>query len=163
MKPARLKTLAWAGWLLVLLVGTLLAYHYLGRPQPPALQLQPVELQLAEADCRADRSVCIASADGARISLELGPGVPVMRPFAIRATASLAAGEQPEQVEVDFDMIGMDMGRNRYRLVQDADHVWQGVATLPVCTTGRSDWQAVVEIEADSGRRYRAVFPFETE
>lgn len=163
MKSARLKALAWAGWLLVLLVGGLLAYHYLGRPQPPALQLQPADLQLREADCRVDRGACTAAADGTRISLELGPGVPVMRPFAIRATASLPAGERPERVEVDFDMIGMDMGRNRYRLAQDADHVWQGVATLPVCTTGRSDWKAVVEIEADSGRRYRAVFPFETE
>ncbi|RRQ22521.1 hypothetical protein [Thiohalobacter thiocyanaticus] len=163
MKSARLKALAWAGWLLVLLVGALLAYHYLGRPQPPALQLQPVDLQLLETDCRVDRGVCTAGADGARISLELGPGVPVMRPFAIRVTASLPAGEQPEQVEVDFEMIGMDMGRNRYRLAQDADHVWQGVATLPVCTSGRSDWQAVVDIEADSGRRYRAVFSFETE
>lgn len=163
MKSARLKALAWAGWLLVLLVGGLLAYYYLGRPQSPALQLQPAELQLRETDCRVDRSVCTAAADGARISLELGPGVPVMRPFAIRATTSLPAGEQPAQVEVDFEMIGMDMGRNRYRLAQAADHVWQGVATLPVCTTGRSDWQAVVEIQTDSGRRYRAVFPFETE
>ncbi|BAZ95024.1 hypothetical protein TspCOW1_31620 [Thiohalobacter sp. COW1] len=163
MKSARLKIMAWTGWLLVLLAGGLLAYHYLGRPAQPVLQLQPVELQLQQADCRADRGSCTAGAEGARINFELGPGVPVMRPFAIRATASLPAGEQPQQIEVDFRMVDMDMGRNRYRLMRDADHVWQGVATLPVCTMGRSDWQAVVEVESDSGRRYRAVFPFETE
>ena len=163
MKSRRLKALAGTGWLLVAVVVGLLAYHYLSRPERPALRQAPVELERLAADCRAGRATCSAGTESVRVDLALGPGVPLMQPFPVRVSLRLPSAGRARQVLVDFRMIGMDMGRNEYRLTRAGDGTWQGVATLPVCTTGRSDWQAVVKVETASGRRYRAVFPFEAE
>jgi hypothetical protein len=89
-----------------------------------------------------------------RIVSEIQP----MQPFAIEL-------ETPEEVDaagVDFSMVDMDMGLNRYRLVRGEDGLWRGNAMLPVCTTGRRDWLATVEI-ADDGTAYAAEFFFETQ
>jgi hypothetical protein len=54
-------------------------------------------------------------------------------------------------------MVGMDMGVNRFHLRRKADQRWQGKVILPLCTTGRSDWIATVEIETEPP--YSVQFP----
>ena len=67
----------------------------------------------------------------------------------------------PAQIHVDFAMKGMAMGLNRYRLVHVNDD-WQADVTLPVCVQGRSDWEMLVEIEAEGGVK-RFIVPFSAE
>lgn len=119
-------------------------------PAQPAITLQ------AEPGCDSARQACRARGDDLEIELQLGPALRPLEPFsiALRGNPDTAA-----RIEVQFLMRGMDMGLNRYRLDRDADGVWRGRAVLPVCTTGRSDWYAVIEI-AQGGRRWIAEMPF---
>lgn len=160
MKVTPLRILALIGWLLVLLVAGFLGYHYLAPKLQPSLQQEPIRLALRDPDCQPATAPCAAGDDATTIRLALGPGVPVMQPFPVNAEVQLT-DEIPTRVTVDFQMIGMDMGRNEYLLEPAADRRWKGIAILPVCATGRTDWQAVMEVETASGQHYQAVFPFQ--
>lgn len=119
----------------------------------------PINLGVAHS-CDAAESVCTLSAGKHSLTLELGPNVKPLIPFeTIIKLKSVDAKE--ENVVVDFRMVGMDMGMNRYRLIQHGD-VWSGKVTLPVCVASRTDWLAVVEF-SDSGKHYIASFPFHTD
>jgi hypothetical protein len=56
-------------------------------------------------------------------------------------------------------MQGMDMGSNRYQLLADGMGGWDGVITLPICSSGRTDWLADFDfLLAD--RRLQLQVPF---
>jgi hypothetical protein len=65
--------------------------------------------------------------------------------------------ELPEVAEVhaSFNMRGMEMGFNRYRLLADGAGRWQAEVMLPACIQGRKDWLMMVEA---SGVRYEIPF-----
>lgn len=95
------------------------------------------------------------------VSLTLGPDVKPLVAFPVQL--QIDGGEViPHSVIADFQMQGMDMGMNRYRLQSLTQGKWNGKATLPVCTTSRMDWLAVIEFSLD-GQPYSAIFPFHTE
>ena len=112
--------------------------------------------EVRAVDCDAAQTQCHIDVDGLKVSLALQPGLVVLKPFEIVAKIEGAKGL--EQVIIDFQMVGMDMGFNRYRLLAEGD-MWKGTATLPVCTTTRNDWLAVIEFN-HQGRDYRLLFPF---
>ncbi|WP_293764031.1 hypothetical protein [uncultured Aquitalea sp.] len=71
------------------------------------------------------------------------------KPFLIRLE-----GVQGGEPTVEFAMVGMDMGFNRYRfLPEGAD--WQAKVTLPVCATGSREWLATFAL---NGKRYSLPF-----
>lgn len=161
MKRTWIRTLRWTGWSLVVIVAALMAYRYLFQPDQIALQQEATVLELRDSDCRVDRSRCRAQGERLDISLFFSEGAPVMKPFPIKAEIEAHQRIKPQAVSVDFRMVGMDMGRNEYRLAPGKDGAWTGVAILPVCTTGRTDWQAVVEVRTEAGLRIQATFPFQ--
>lgn len=139
--------------LVMIVTGCLLGCS--GGDEPPARNL----LGTAN-DCDAALKSCRIEAGGVHLVLALGPGVQPLVTFPVRL--SIEGGEVAEQsVIADFQMQGMDMGMNRYRLQMTQPAVWQGNATLPVCTASRMDWLVNVEFTLD-GKPYRAVFPFHT-
>lgn len=78
----------------------------------------------------------------------------VMRPFNLSASAASAS-----EVHASFAMQGMEMGLNRYRLLQKPDGLWQAEVTLPVCIQGRSDWMVELEVQTPQGmQRYQLPF-----
>lgn len=117
-----------------------------------------VPLQV-EGDCDSAQSACVARADDLTIELRLGPSLRPLESFAVELRALQGGLDARARVEVRFQMRGMDMGLNSYRLEWTTDGVWQGRAVLPVCTLGRSDWHAVIGIE-QNGRRWVAEMPF---
>lgn len=54
-------------------------------------------------------------------------------------------------VSVDFQMVGMDMGINQYPLTRVANGTYQQMIILPVCTTTRTDWLALVSLTTTAG------------
>jgi len=76
-----------------------------------------------------------------------------MQPFSLWVRA-----EGSRLVEASFTMEGMDMGFNLYRLRADADGVFRGQVTLPVCVTGRRDWTMTLQVDAT-----RLAVPFVTD
>jgi hypothetical protein len=71
----------------------------------------------------------------------------VMKPLHVHL--HLNRGEAVKSIHADFAMQSMEMGLNRYRLIQESQSGdWQAVVTLPICVQGRSDWNMLLEIEA---------------
>lgn len=71
----------------------------------------------------------------------------VMKPLHLNAHLNRAAAVK--NIHVDFAMQDMEMGLNRYRLIQASQSdAWQAEVTLPICVQGRSDWNMLLEIEA---------------
>ncbi len=106
-------------------------------------------------DCDPAQQSCTAGDSNLMVKLRLSGDVKPLQPFNVQvelegATAGI------DKVTVRFDMVGMDMGMNRFNLSQQVDNLWQGQAMLPICSHGRRDWQATVEV---SGKQhYQAVF-----
>ena len=73
-----------------------------------------------------------------------------LEPFTLSVTAPGSA-----RVSVEFQMVGMDMGFNRYDLRLQPEGVFSSRITLPVCVSGRRDWLLYLQID---GKNY--VLPF---
>jgi hypothetical protein len=72
----------------------------------------------------------------------------------------LNRAEAVKNIHVDFAMQDMEMGLNRYRLIQvNQSGDWKAEVTLPICVQGRSDWNMLLEIEAGNGiQRFQLPF-----
>jgi len=113
-------------------------------------------LQTLALDAGCDvRAACVGRAGNLRVSVRMAPHRSALIPFNV----ALSSDADLESVIVSLEMQGMDMGQNRYRLLKVDGGSWQADITLPVCASGRSDWVAVFELQAD-GRRYRLEVPF---
>jgi hypothetical protein len=95
-------------------------------PQPPAL----VACHDPLAGCRLDRE----------IEVRFSQTPTVMQPFDLEVTASGAV-----DVHASFQMQGMDMGMNRYRLLKKGGK-WSARVMLPACVQGRRDWVLRLEV-----------------
>lgn len=122
--------------------------------KPEAVLLGKVE------NCDAAKQSCFLKSEaGLNVYLSLGPDVQPLKPFPVELRIE-GMDVEAESVIADFQMQGMDMGINRYRLSRDGER-WRGEVTLPVCTASRMDWFTEIEVTAD-GKDYRAIFPFQT-
>ena len=85
--------------------------------------------------------------DGARgMSVTMSGDVRPLRPFELHMRLPEAVRADASQASVDFIMVGMDMGINRYTLLKQADGDFVGKVILPVCSIGRSDWVAKLSV-----------------
>jgi len=116
----------------------------------------------AESNCDGAQRACRIFGTELELELRLGPPVRTMESFEISLRRLRGSLGTDAQVTVQFQMRDMEMGLNRYRLVMGAEGIWRGQAMLPVCSAGRSDWVAQVDISA-TGQRWRADLPFKAE
>jgi hypothetical protein len=120
------------------------AYFYLGTAHSD----QPVAAKALI--CRDMATGC--SLDALSIKADRTPEM--MRPFKLEVNLPEA-----KAVYASFSMRDMDIGFNRYRLVQQPSGGWQAEVTLPICTQSRSDWIMSLEIEGKgSDTRYQVAF-----
>ena len=121
---------------------------------------QAVEMKLASKDCNVILEPCSASVDGKVIRLVLHGPVRYLQHFDYSIEMHGFDLNVIEKISVQFDMIDMHMGMNRYLPRPSEDGLtWTGVAVLPVCVTGRKDWQVTVLFESTE-ENYRARFNF---
>lgn len=62
------------------------------------------------------------------------------------------------RISASFQMVGMDMGFNRYDLRPAAHGAFASKITLPVCVSGRRDWRLHLDLD---GTQYE--LPFSTQ
>lgn len=111
-------------------------------------------------NCDVAVTTCWIRAGEIALSLSMGSDVRPLQPFPLNLT--IEGGEVDAQsVVADFQMQGMEMGANRYRLIPQPDG-WQAMVTLPLCTSSQMDWLATIEFMLD-GEPFLAVFRFHTE
>jgi len=128
--------------LVIVLLAIAVAGYWLKRP-PEAVAVRCAD---PLAGCSFDHRGDTASM---RFSVRPAP----LEAFEIRVTAPGAA-----RISAEFQMVGMDMGFNRYDLRPAADGVFVSKVTLPVCVSGRRDWRLYLDLD---GTRY--ALPFSTQ
>ncbi|MCG6886319.1 MAG: hypothetical protein LJE74_03845 [Proteobacteria bacterium] len=148
------------GWLVVLLVIAGTAGYLAGVSTP--LRERKVHRLSVAADCNPILVAgCTASDSRHVIELQLDTDTRYLKPFDIQVKTQGFKDTIVKSVSVEFNMVNMDMGLNRFRLQQVdqqvAGSVYRGQGMLPVCVTGRVDWQARVEVEMDDAT-YQAIF-----
>ncbi len=100
---------------------------------------------------------CRAANEQLAVTVTFGTAPRALQPFPL--SLRVDDGQALESATVEFAMLGMDMGQNRYRLRGDSMSSWTASITLPICTPGRSDWVADFEMTAD-GKLFRLQVPF---
>jgi len=97
-----------------------------------------------QADCATPERGCSLQVDGRMIRFGMQGELKSLAPFQIW----LEMPDSPvAKAEARFTMEGMDMGFNLYRLRPDAQGVLRATVTLPICVTGRRDWNMILEVE----------------
>ncbi|MDR9435741.1 MAG: hypothetical protein RI563_02605 [Thiohalophilus sp.] len=148
--------------LLVVLIAIVGGYSWVAIYQTdsdaaPAAPVETVSMQVTETACQKTRAACRAThPELGDIALRFPEGAYYMQRF--ETELHLAKATELDQVTLDLDMTDMDMGRNRFKLSPAGDGIWRGELLLPICVTGRVDWQVRVQLDT-AGRRYEAVFP----
>lgn len=114
----------------------------------------------ADPGCDLQRSACsVALPAGGQMTLDLGSRpVPLVKPFKFEVRLQDAT---VDRVDIDFAGVEMNMGLNRSPLTAVTSQRFVGEATLPVCITGRMEWQATV-LMAQGGQRIAVPFRFMT-
>ena len=108
--------------------------------------------------CADYTSGCKASINNKKVEIKFPKDIVFLERFPIEVKLD---GIPAAKVTVEFRMVGMDMGLNFYQLQQGNKDksIWMGEGVLPVCTTGRTDWQSIISIEQE-GEIQQVVFQF---
>lgn len=85
--------------------------------------------------------------DGLSVRFSSPPSI--LKTFELEMTAPADA-----EIHASFQMRGMEMGLNRYRLLPK-DGKWHASVMLPACVQGRSDW--ILRLET-GGKVYEVPF-----
>lgn len=75
-------------------------------------------------------------------------------PTTMQAFELVVTAPEGGDVYASFQMQGMDMGMNRYRLLRE-NGKWRAKVMLPACVQGRRDWLLRLEL---SGKNYEISF-----
>lgn len=109
----------------------------------------PVTALSAPAACDLVQGGCQAGDGHLQVAVRFAQAPRALQPFPVELNV---AGATPQAVYVAFSMQGMDMGLNRYRLEAAGAGLWRAAVTLPICVSGRSDWNADFELQLPDQR-----------
>jgi len=110
------------------------------------------------SDCQPELAPCSVRLAGRQLRFSLPKKAFYLQIFPVEVLLTGFTRNEIEAVSVRFEMPGMNMARNQVQLSVN-DGLWRGRVMLPVCISGRSDWQAIVDVKAE-GKTYRAIFSF---
>ena len=96
---------------------------------------------------------CVFTHRGMPAQLRFSRHPTPMQPFSVELRVS---GVMHASAEVQ--MVGMDMGFNRYDLQTTGPGIFVAHITLPVCVSGRRDWKFYLDVDSD-----RYVIPFNSQ
>ncbi len=121
-------------------------------------------LMLLDVNCDPGKTVCVAADQNYAITLYFPQQVHYLKPFKMEVTTKGLDLPDIESVNIDYTMVGMDMGLNRFSLAPITDvkgaQRYAGEGILPVCVSGRVDWVANVQINT-AKKVYDAAFGLE--
>jgi len=153
-----------ARWLLatfvILAVLSFIWGHNPGQIRPKHNVTGPVTPVVIPADCDIKGVGCVLSLGRLGHVLVKAPAVikPLVKfPLVVEPEGDMA--KSMGAISVDFQMVGMDMGINRYPLSRASDGTYSQNIILPVCTTTRTDWVAELSFSTTTGT-YVAKIPF---
>lgn len=115
---------------------------------------------LSKSGCDVTRTPCPAFDGNISILLTLGDMPVGLKSFPVDVLIEGLNQYEVKKVIVSFAMKNMFMGKQQKTLKWNAAvKKWQGMAILPICSTGRRDWYVTVEVIVD-GIIYLAGYNF---
>lgn len=126
-------------WIAVVALVFVLSWLVGGMLQQDVLPFRP----MIYTPCQPVGVACEATFSDATLQLEFTAPVVVMSPFI----ASVDSPADIPEMYVQFRMNNMDMGVQRYRLLNKGNGLWESEVVLPVCSLARSDWTAILEVQ----------------
>ncbi|WP_035052994.1 hypothetical protein [Andreprevotia chitinilytica] len=119
-----------ASALVAVCMSVLLAVNLGWRPFSAAGPAKPA----LEVTCPDLASACMFSLDQQTYTLRSEATVIGSKPVVLTVTGPA------RDVHASWQMIGMEMGPNRYALQRQPNGSWQAQTLLPLCTQARRDW-----------------------
>lgn len=120
-----------------------------------------VETGVVDSSCDVHQATCEASFNnGGSLLFSINP-TPI-KPLTQLELQVQLSNMEAQQVQVDFQGIGIDMGFYRPELNKENDSLYSGQASLSVCTLDKMLWQATVIVKSEKGVM-TAPFRFEVE
>jgi len=113
-------------------------------------------IQLPVQKCIPQERMCEIKINDTEVRVSFEKDIFYLKPFKV----SLFSNNKIDAVYLDFKMRNMDMGVNRFLLASTdlQNKNWQGKGLLPICVTGRADWNSELEIIIDT-KKYIVPFP----
>lgn len=106
--------------------------------------------QVQQIACAQPVQGCVFTYRGEPAQLRFIQRPTTMQPFKIELRAADA-----NRVGAEFQMVGMEMGVNRYDFQAVSPGHFHAAITLPVCVSGRRDWKMFLAIDDE---RYVILF-----
>jgi hypothetical protein len=151
----------WTLFSLVLLIAGFITYHLVIAPKVKPKEV--ILLETVKPECTPVEFPCEARNHQQVVTLHFPNNVKYLKPFQMQVTVQGFKPREVEKILVDFKMIGMDMGLNRYTLSPVTNEgravSYQGEAILPVCVSGRVDWVANIQLMT-ADKLYESEFAF---
>jgi len=111
--------------------------------------------------CVISEKGCSRSLDDVRLTLSFMQRPSALIAFPVQIRLDGLPDSEEAHVNLVFTMKGMDMGEQKQKLLLDKPSGnWLGKVILPICTSGRSDWHAKVEVISQQ-KIYLAEYDFE--
>lgn len=152
----------WLGSAVVIGLLLYVLQHDFSRLRVPDRPFAGQVIKLPAPQCSPVGGPCTVFDPPRMLALTLSGDVRPLRPFELELRLPDWALSAAANASVDFVMLGMDMGLNRYTLTRQADGSFRAKVILPVCSTGRSDW--IAKVSAVVGQEMWTVdFPFVAE
>lgn len=127
--------------LVVALVAIAVAGYWLKRPA-----------EAVPVTCADPIAGCSFNHRGTTVTVRFSAQPAPLEPFVLNVRAP-----DVSRVSAEFQMVGMDMGFNRYDLHPGPEGALASKVTLPVCVSGLRDWVMYLDVD---GTRY--ALPFST-
>lgn len=135
--------------LLLLIVGFVFLYLQLkaGRFTEQDYQTYTHYRLVPQQECDLIKTGCMSAGEDLSVLLQFQSQPSALKPFIAVVSIKSLQSSQPSEVSLSFVMQGMDMGEQSFPLeYKPASATWEGEVILPICTSGRSDWQVISEI-----------------
>lgn len=130
---------------------------HLGKPQAVSGAVQSIPVP---KDCALKGEGCTLSLpELGRITVQAPAVIKPLQKFTLSVSPLGETAKSLGAVSVDFQMVGMDMGINQYPLERQADGQYRQAIILPVCTSTRTDWVAILSLNSSRGD-FVAKIPF---
>jgi hypothetical protein len=119
----------------------------LGYKMAPILNPK-TDISLPLSSCDLTKQACMVTLpDGGQLEFSIEPRpIPSLKPLKLQATIK---GSKVQKIEVDLVGTDMKMGFNRPEL-QGSNGQFTGQASLPVCITGKMEWDATVLLKTEN-------------
>lgn len=103
-----------------------------------------LDLNVYKSSCDPTENICVVNDGLHEYTLAFTEKPSALVPFDVQLKIK---NNQPDSIEISFDMDNMDMGYNVHQLVKN-NLYWQARVILPMCSLSRNDWKLKVKLNS---------------